>query len=129
MRLMFTSTKYTYGNNGEMFSNSRPLVMDPANPLNNVCSRFDWEDIRFSNITIPLRFDWHVNAQAYNIAIDNDVLVCYGSRKRACLTYVTVSGNECYLGASPCNHVFRSYYTHVHVRVKTLNANMELSRV
>ena len=28
-----------------MFFNSRPLVIDPANPLNNVCSRFNWEEI------------------------------------------------------------------------------------
>ena len=24
----------------------RPLVMDPANPTNNVCSKFDWEEIK-----------------------------------------------------------------------------------
>ena len=25
--------------------NCRPLVMDPANPLNNVCSGFEWREI------------------------------------------------------------------------------------
>ena len=44
---MFAFTKlYTYCNNSAMFSNSRPpLVMDPANPLNNLCRSFEWEEI------------------------------------------------------------------------------------
>ena len=45
--LIFTKL-YTYCNNSAMFSNSRPpLVMDPANPLNNLCSSstFKWEEI------------------------------------------------------------------------------------
>ena len=29
-----------------MFLNSRPLVMDPANPFNNVCKTFEWEEVQ-----------------------------------------------------------------------------------
>ena len=30
----------------------RPLVMDPANPTNNVCSNFEWEEIRSAAINV-----------------------------------------------------------------------------
>ena len=37
----------------------RPLVMDPANPTNNVCSDFEWEEIRLAAMNVlssPMMF-------------------------------------------------------------------------